>query len=622
MFRSILKFKLNNTILTVRHLKDHSKICSKLSENDKKKFETKEKWIETDKATKLSDNLNQLVEKSKEETVKLVHQPKLNSNENLEHNLKQCESLEKLLNLIELNLFEFKSNELRIVFNQLRQIIFLLNYRKISSLKESVQKLLESPIFNSLLRHANDLIDELDQRCLIELFDLIFTIRLDPNNEIMKNTLNRLINHLDHFQLDDFTLCLRTIDLNMNYMKSNYQIIEFKQNLLMSAKNRILEHQFNFKEVDTMINFLFRFLDPNNDPKFQVTNHLIRLLLSSEVKIEFKQSVRLLNKIQISHSLFTQKYRRTNSRTDQTNICPRNLEQLIEKCNLTILDKFNSEPTKRDNFIFYLSKIHAKTVSLQYQFKNIHDEQLFEPLTEFVLKNHQIMDINLIGCLIRNYSKIYRYDERLLKLIYKLLFSERLRNDKQFNLDNIYYLLSQYRLPFVDHQELLSKILFNFSNEFRSMRKITNKIYLLIELVLNDINDKKMLDFLCEGSSNNTGQRTIGTLEIYDYKRIALAKVYLSLFSQLKDIDFKLKIKKRIDQYHNQFLEMNRRPNISHKYIKIDSRLSINGYLSNGIYLDSFAIYDKQKNDLICLKQFRNYFDKIDQIKIEDGQEL
>ena len=64
------------------------------------------------------------------------------------------------------------------------------------------------------------------------------------------------------------------------------------------------------------------------------------------------------------------------------------------------------------------------------------------------------------------------------------------------------------------------------------------------------------------------------------------------------------------------------RPNVSVKYISIDNRLQHPGYLSNGVFVNAFAIYDKSIGDLIPLEPFRRQFDEINYIPLTDSQEL
>ena len=147
-----------------------------------------------------------------------------------------------------------------------------------------------------------------------------------------------------------------------------------------------------------------------------------------------------------------------------------------------------------------------------------------------------------------------------------------------------------------------------------------NALRLLSELILNNVIHKELFNYLLN-SIINLEKRYFKKVEIDLLKKTALAKAYLPTI-EFEDKDFKLKIEVALDKTLFEADLIDRKTSISYKYFDVDRRLQSNGYLSNGVYLNAFCVYDYSLNEFVPLTKFGKLFAKIDQIALANNQEL
>ena len=223
---------------------------------------------------------------------------------------------------------------------------------------------------------------------------------------------------------------------------------------------------------------------------------------------------------------------------------------------------------------------------------------------------------------IKHFAKFNIYDERLLKLMNNILCTNQVRLNKQ-DILHFYFMLSNYRLPFVDPQHL-TKQLFDLSREFKNSYEFKQlSVRLLAEFILNDVNNEDLFNYLIK-TIENLDQKFLAYYRPgLRFKRVVLSKIYLSMFSNVYS-KMKTRINKLMDQLIPKIYLDKRWKNVSIEYFKINDKIQKDAFLSNGLHLNTIAVYNKSCGGLVSLDKYQNLFlfNKIDQMQLNEDEEL
>ena len=582
------------------------------------------------------DNTIKLREKSSQSNVNL---------DNLIVKLKDFKNLNDLIHLFDLiepHKTKLTNEDLKII---MKSIVYL--YRrlranvKLKTMIEFSELMQRSNAFKSILNQVNQQINKLDEELLRDLIGIYFLTKQHPKSEIVSNTFNELSTRLNSDNLELDTILDYLIGMRM-YVFSSANSIDRYFNLYESylnvCKHKVLDGKFNFNQ-QTIIKLYSIFLNGENDLDREIINYLNQKFMSStDFVFDFKASVKLLKKIKQTHANYklnrfkmerveSNKLRSTydeiESRYKDQRYFAESLNLLIEKLNDQIYQTF-SKQLDEERLNFYLYKVHSNVDSLNKEFVNFYDNRLFQFLIDYSIKNHEtkFFSKQCIFCLAKNYAKFGIFDERLMRLIYHLYFT----ND-QFRFENgkhLYLFLTRYRLPFVDQNCMAELTIFHTAESFRKNK--IDYLDLLVEFVLNDVTNKDLFYYLIKRIDiNPLNSRKEAIINKQFFKKLILAKTYLFLRSDL-DNELMKSIELKLDECISKLDSMKLKLAIDLSYIKLNDKLQFNGYYayqSNSIYLDAFAIYDKSKRDLISLSNFEiNASNTIDRIPLHKYQQL
>ena len=330
---------------------------------------------------------------------------------------------------------------------------------------------------------------------------------------------------------------------------------------------------------------------------------------SNEIKLNFKQSIKLLKyikKFKQLHLLFKNEF-------------PNYYLELINKCNLVIYEKLALDKSF-DDLIYYLNELHKVNDSDELNLKSIYPNHLLNTIESILIKNQLDLNSKFKICkLLNNFKKNSVVNENLFKFFYDLIL-----NDKQLKLELNYsaFILFDLELPFIDNEKLANELLDTNNPEFKSkVNSKMNSIELFFKLILMNISiNKELINYLFKEIENLDEQ-------IYRKDRlkyIRLAKIYLNNndLNYKLDKETKLRMGKKLDEMLIKTLRYVNQLNLSKQIYNLNNKIQSNSFLSNGFYLNEFVIYDKSINKLIPLTDYENYFAKIDQIKLNENQEL
>ena len=363
------------------------------------------------------------------------------------------------------------------------------------------------------------------------------------------------------------------------------------------------------------------------------------MLTSIDFAFDFKASVRLLKKIKQAHThykLNRSKMKRVENkklrsiyneielRYNDRRYFAKSLNLLIEKLNDQIYQTF-SKQLDEEQLNFYLNKVHSNVDNLNREFVNFYDNRLFQLLVDHLIKSYKTKFYykKFIYCLASNYAEFIVNDERLMRLIYHQFCA-----DNQFRFhygEHIYLFLTRYRLPFVDHNYIAKLMIFHTPGLFR--KNETDYLDLLVELILNDVTDEDLFDYLIKMidlKDNHFNNRFEVNKNKPFFKKLILAKTYLFLCNDL-DHELMKTIELKLNKCISKFESMKLKPFIDSSYFKINDKLKFNGYYayqSNRIYLNAYAIYDQSKKDLISLDNFEILSITVDRIPLNKDQQL
>lgn len=524
-------------------------------------------------------------------------------------------SLNRFLASIKPALYQLKPHQLAIVFRRLNELILILNRRKIMTVYSAGQSLHYSPDFAALLNRTNSMIQDMTTDDLTIVFNMLRKTLQDPETPIVQNAIQQITQRLNRMSLEQLSNFLMFANLYLRKLPASGHLIRCRAYLLESCHRRILNNELkpeNFSQLNRLLDCFFE--SCKSDEELEVVERLAQMILT-DCELDFTKSVSLLDNI-LSASL---KIR------DKHIPCPTSLGQLIERCNSIVIETLESNPRSTANYYQYLDWVYLrKNEPPEFRFPEFFDPKLLDLAGSFLAREYEVkgrLKIDPIPILRMCFyhSNLKIFNQKLIELACRLITSGVCPTDGLS--DSYYLMLTEYRWPFVDQQRLLQ--VFKTSDLFLQRLKYHNQDQrLLCNLILNEVNDRAMLNYLNQSLSNNSFSTDRGNAKsrFILYERITLTSVVFSMFNRLADRDLEMRIQRTLDQHFRQ-ARLNR-PGISMHYINIDNRLQHNGFLTNGLRVWSFAIYDKSIGDLIPLDQFKDKFDKINTIPLSDTQEL
>lgn len=552
--------------------------------------------------------------------------------DNLIKNVNDCKSLSSLFELIKPHLAELTDTHLNVIFTKLNDLFFDSSMFDRQRVLKSKQTLQNSPVFKSLMDRTNRLVNKLCTSTLLSLLHTFSLAALDPQFVVVKRTISELNSRLDVLEQNAVIECAKQLHYYLGICFTE-QLFKFNGRVLQTLQRDLQINRIDPTNIKKTTNFWFIFLKPENDPRFEVAEYMAKRLLSPDVKLCFKQAVLLMRKIKLNHYLYRERlnkpeyqrmrgiyYKQVELEFNRRNLFPRILADLMDKCNSVICETLGSEEATEQDFGYFLSKLHDFTDDINHEFPNFYEPKILQFVVPYLIANieNNARLKAFIFELVQNYTKFNIFDDKLIKFTYDLFLSdEKLR----INGSPIFFILSKYRLPFVDHRHL-SKVLFNFSTQIRQSTKM-NPLRVLSELILNDVEDENLFGYLNDIVDNLTDEYYQSFKSINQFKQISLARHHLSIKNWLKD-GLKAKLQNVLDQAIYSLSIFNKKPKISYRLYFADQRFLSNGYLSNGVCLDTFAIYDSLRAELIPMTRslvdsFKHRVDKIPRI---EGQEM
>lgn len=528
-----------------------------------------------------------------------------------EASLNGCENLTSLFKLIQPNLAGLGSDELAIVYYRIDQLFYhsLLNS---SGLRPKMaREAEESAVFQELLRHTDNLVERLSTRCLLKVFETFEWIDFDPQSRQFGRLLDELTNRLAKLELADIVNCLNLLVYHTEKPSATNKLFRAGDQFRQVAKRRILSDDASLREIDTAVKCFFSFLNSPYDPDNEIIDHLVKRLQSPDIQLNFRQSVRLLKEIQKNYLLVKDKREQIRY--------PDQLGDLIEKCNDTIHRTFSVAGPTDQELYFYLLNLHRYTMPIEFakQVPNFFDEgqnRLLFCLTSFLLDQFNFNDrIRLyILNMTQNYANFNIYHYELLRLVYKLFVSTPSFR-AQLNISHFYNLLARFKLPFVDHQHLSQLFLTELTSSTSRSSKSTQKdlTILLTNLALNKVPNASLFENVVDQLDRLDDNRFYAQFGFRNVIKMTLARASLEFVCLEEKIQ--RKVGSKFDEMIDRCL-----PHISirlsDKFFKLDTRLQRAGFLSNGVFLEPFGIYDRSTKNLAPLSDYVDYFYQVDQI--------
>ena len=576
--------------------------------------------------TKLNED-REVIEQHKDKRIETISKTtNLQSSEkffDLIHTVNTRENLDDLFEAIESHVAELEALQVGIVFDRLNSILYDLRIDNFYNYCDKLNELERSPVFNSLINHANYSILHLSISSLINILLTITLMNKDSHSQIVKNVIQMLTNKFDDFTFKESIRCLQIISryLNVNKKPTN-QIFKFSKDLILNTKNQVIDYTFMENEIRFIGKSLRLFLKPSSDSNVDIANSLIEKLVKPELKISEKQAIQLLKSIAFVYIEFrkTRSIEMNKEMEDKyfrRQLFPKTLNSLVSKCNQSIYDSFYLDAND-GSFYYYLVNMHDSVNTLNFEFSEFYDARFLNFLTPYLLRVHEEKRDRLkfyIANLVQNYNHQDIYDERLLQLIYNFFIEdEAFRKCQDIN---FYLMFSKLRLSFVDHQKF-SELLFKEERALNSFRDKTLCLRLICEFILNDVNHADFYNYLID-MVNTMYSNQFRRSSIRLLKHIQLANAYLQKFSNL-DNKLKSNLKETLDQILHYIEASGKMPSPNFVLFQIDDRLIKHASLSNGILIDVFAIYNKSMHKLESLASFTNQFHKVDLIELNQDQ--
>lgn len=525
------------------------------------------------------------------------------------------ESQTHFLDSIKPALNELEPHQLAQIFDKLNAQIVVLNRRRVMTLFFACQNLDNLPGFAALLNRTNSVIQDMNNDDLLVVFKLLRLLFHDPDTTIVRSLIKQIGERLNEMDLEHLSLCLLVTNRYLQQLPNSSHLTRLRASLLEACRRRVLNDELKPENFNQLSRLFTTFLESSkSDEAFEMAERLAQLILS-DCELDFSKSVFLLSDMISALPGISSK----------ETPCPPVLSELIDRCNSIVVETLESDPDSANNHYQMLEMVHRYRSRMYFRFPNFFEPKVLELLSSFLAKeaeaNRLTKKPRTILNLVHNYANQNIFNEKLIKLACQMIINRAYPVDRLTVTD--YFMLSDHRWPFVERQQLLN-VLKSSDRFLQSLKHGFRDQGLLCDLILNEVNDPGLLNYLNQtlNSKSDGTNRESMAIRFFNYEHIALARVCLTMFSKLTDKNLETRLKRTLDQRFHNLCMQGDRPNLSVKYIRVDSRIQAPGYLSNGIHVNSFAIYDRSMGDLIPLEQFRNKFDEINSIPLTNNQEL
>lgn len=550
----------------------------------------------------------------------------------IDSNVSEYDTVEDWLSSIRSRLVDISPAELNTIYVRMMQLFRRQQSRQPSNtVHEFKKELTKSPDYWHLIDRTKRSMNELSNMTLINLLRWFSMTGESTQSPLYLDTREQLNSRVDRCELSVSELVEALFVMHFHVDGAFAD-----QRLVKAASDELLKNN-QIEDVDTITKAIFLFLMPDYDGRYKVTRPLIASLLSPDVQLNYRQSVMLLRRLkqasemssaEIRRKAGAKSYRKATQqgriklwkKGDDFRYFPAKLAGVIDKCNEVIQRQFTEEPSD-EHFDFYLSHVHDSVDPLNHEFPNFYAPDLFAPLRDFLLSqaaesadDQRRYDLILYNLTTNYYRLSTTFDEALLRRLHEMICSNEQMPGELANPVSFYFLISKYRLPWVQHDLLASRL---FAGTIEKNCELAQARRLLAELILNDVQDVRVLDYVCEQIQNLSSYH----VSTNEYKLIALARVYFSMFGQMRNGELKAKIERKLNQIIFDY--SGNKPKLSEKYIRFaESKVQKNGFLSNGMYVKGFGIYDRLKADFVSLADQEKYFSRVDRMPIEKHQEL
>ena len=448
-------------------------------------------------------------------------------------------SFNHLLDSIKPALKELEPHQFAVVFEKLHEQIGFLKRHKNIGLYWSAQTLRESASFAALLNQTNSLIDDLSTDDLAVLFKLLRSISHDPESAIVKSIVQLIDKRLDEVDLDLLSRFLLRTNLYLRKFPTTGHLVRLRANLLENCRRRILNNELNAENFDQLSALFYNFLEScQNEDAFEMVEQLTQTILS-DCDLDFNKAVLIASDILTA----------LRGTLAGQNRYPHQLTELIDRCNSTIIESLESNPDATGDHYFFLDMVHRNRSRIYVQFRDFFSPKLLDLMGSFLAREHEanrkIRDPVSVLNLVHNYANVNVFNQKLIELVCSLITSGEYPRDRLSSSD--YFMLSEHRWPFVDQQRLLS--VFKSSDRFLQNLKNRNRDQgLFCDLILSEVNDPGLLNYLNQALSSRKEAPSIksSTMRFYNYERVALARLRLSMFAQLADQELQRKSDERL----------------------------------------------------------------------------
>ena len=171
----------------------------------------------------------------------------------------------------------------------------------------------QSSVFRSLLDYTCQFTRKINTRHLLVLVRLFHLTGQDPKSAIVNSTLQELRIRLDKDELEsnEIVKLLREMNRYLNNSVTINSHFQLNQHFIKICKKKLMK-EFSVKDVQLISNCYTTFLNPINDPNYEMINYFNEQLLSSSYQLDFELAIKLLRKIKQTHFDFKQNFRRSD----------------------------------------------------------------------------------------------------------------------------------------------------------------------------------------------------------------------------------------------------------------------------------------------------------------------
>lgn len=531
--------------------------------------------------------------------------------------LMESYNIDDILELIEPYLSIVDEHALGAIYHKLVVLYFEFQKGKPQELDQFRRLNQQNAKFSKLIERTNEIVNDLTIGCLLNALKLFSLVNLDLKSDVLQSFSTALQQKTKEMSLNEINDCMVSLFFYAKNKKSNTAFSDLHEHLIDAAYSKIIRGQFEDLQVDKLIrciNALAKNSKFKNNKIASKNQESITLLLEHLMTkdLNFYHAVSLYGFMKKISYVYTE---------NDLSLLPDIYAKTINKLNDIIYDTIVNEPSL-DNFNRLLNFTHNTIDSTQFNATLFYDSKMLNAISPYLAKNFRRLNKIYVYFLICNYSRFNLYDDQLLKSFYFSL----LKDHKLINVVDpftCFHLLTRYRFPFVDKNKL-SKLLFNKSSQVlkSSLKFKTNRIRLLSDLILNEINDKELIRDVLK-LTDSIDKNIFSTSSMTLFKNVCLSKALVEQGLIKFDPDLAYELFDRFDKIADYISINTYTPYIDKRYFNANGhKVQNHCYLSNQILAFLFGIYDKSIDDLISLTEYEAYFKKIDKIPLDEDQEL